>query len=215
MSKSVTETPLVTVYLHALRRQAESLPASRRAELIEEIASHIEFSLPEMPSEVQIREVLDRLGTPEEIVDAELEGAQEPLTEQATREPLSHGDIAGLLLLLLGGVALPPVGYMIGTALIGASRRWSALARTIMVALPFVAAMVIFVGMALDGLWDSPADLIGKPLRTLGGYLDIGLAALPYTAVQVAALVVIWFFTHRPRSYVASTNRLSAVRCPA
>lgn len=212
MSRSVVEHPLVTEYLSALRRQAASLPESRRTELIEEIGAHIEGSLPEIPSEAQIRNILDRLGTPEEIVDAELDDPQalsEPSAQPGSpmgpwtasgatqRAPLATGDIVGLTLLLLGGAVALPVGYLIGTALVGASRRWSVLARVVLVALPCVVALVATALLAVEGMWDSPADLVSDPFETLQGWLDLGLVALPYTAVQVGALIAVWFLYRR------------------
>jgi uncharacterized membrane protein len=187
------------------------LPESRREDLVEEISSHIQVSSSEQPSEAEIRNVLDRLGTPEDIVDAELDDPQSPpalqtpavaptLREATVREPLSTGDVAGLVLLLLGGALLFPVGYLVGTALVGTSRRWSVLARVLLVGLPCVVALMVTVILVGSSLWYSPADLVDDPLGTLRGWLDLGLAAVPYTVVQVAALTAVWFLSRHARS---------------
>ena len=64
---------LVHDYLGRLDAAAGSLPPSRRAELAGEVRQHIEMALTEAGGrdEVTVRNVLDRLGPPDEIVDAE------------------------------------------------------------------------------------------------------------------------------------------------
>ncbi|WP_433260635.1 HAAS signaling domain-containing protein [Actinosynnema sp. CS-041913] len=208
MNRSVVAHPLVTSYLDRLRRQAAALPETRREELVEEIRSHLEVSLLLPASESQIRDMLDRLGTPEEIVDAELDDPRVSTARQAEREPLRRRDVAGLVLLLLGGGLLPPVGYLVGTALVGTSRSWSAPVRALLVGLPCVIALAQVVGFVRDERWYSPADLVSDPRGLLGDFLGIGLLALPYTAAQVALLIVVWlFFNHLGTS---STTRREA-----
>ena len=67
---------LVSDYLGRLERAAQPLPADRRGELIAEVHDHIESALAEAGSrdEVTARNVLERLGAPEEIVAAETGG---------------------------------------------------------------------------------------------------------------------------------------------
>ncbi|CCH27501.1 hypothetical protein ABZ816_41785 [Actinosynnema sp. NPDC047251] len=186
MNSSVERHPLVLAYLDALRREAAPLPRSRREELAGEIQSHIEVVLPPEPTEAEVRNVLERLGTPEEIVDAELDG--EP--PRSRREPLTRGDVVGLLLVLLGGFAVPPIGYLVGTALLGASRRWSAPVRVLLVGLPCVAVLVLVAQLVRNGQWYVFTDLLTSPRLAFGEYGAMGVVALPYTAAQTAALVV-------------------------
>jgi uncharacterized membrane protein len=63
---------LVIEYLGRLEAAARSLPASRRAELSGEVRQHIEMALAEAGGrdDVTVRNVLDRLGPPDDIVDA-------------------------------------------------------------------------------------------------------------------------------------------------
>jgi uncharacterized membrane protein len=193
------EHPLVTSYLDRLQRQAAALPEFRRVELVEEIRSHLEVSLPEPASESQIRNMLDRLGTPEEIVNAELDDPQVSTVQQAAREPLRKRDVAGLVLLLFGGAAVPPVGYLVGTALVGTSRRWPGPVRALLVGLPCLLALAQVVGFIRDDRWYSLADLASDPRGLVNDFLGIGMLALPYTAAQVALLIVAWIFFSRPR----------------
>ncbi len=80
---------LVSDYLGRLERAAQPLPADRRrGELIAEVHEHIESALAEAGSrdEVTARNVLERLGAPEEIVAAETGSGGEP----AGRHPRRH-----------------------------------------------------------------------------------------------------------------------------
>jgi len=68
--------PAVAEYLRRLDQAAARLPAGRRGELIEEIRGHVSEALAAIgEDEAAVRGVLDRLGSPEEIVAAEDVGA--------------------------------------------------------------------------------------------------------------------------------------------
>lgn len=69
---NVNTDPLAEDYLRRLEAAAVVLPADRRAELVAEIREHIAEALRQAPAggEAAVRTVLDRLGPPDEIVDA-------------------------------------------------------------------------------------------------------------------------------------------------
>ena len=69
---TVHRDPLVDAYLRRLDAAARDLPAGRRAELSAELEEHIEDALREAGArdEATVRNVLDRLGPPEEIAAA-------------------------------------------------------------------------------------------------------------------------------------------------
>ena len=71
---------LVSEYMGRLEAAAQPLPADRRGELIAEVHDHIETALAEAGSrdEVTARNVLERLGAPEEIVAVETGGEARP-----------------------------------------------------------------------------------------------------------------------------------------
>jgi len=75
------EHPVVQDYLHRLDAAAAALPPGRRAELVGEIRAHVAEALAASgrDDEATARGVLDRLGEPQDIVQAELdvEGAGE------------------------------------------------------------------------------------------------------------------------------------------
>ena len=62
--------PLVEDYLRSLRHEAARLPESQAGELVADIDEHLEVALPEGATEAEVRNVLERLGTPAELVDA-------------------------------------------------------------------------------------------------------------------------------------------------
>jgi uncharacterized membrane protein len=105
---------LVDDYLRRLEHAAAHLPRARRAEIVAEIRSHIETALrqEEVGGEAAVRNVLDRLGSPEEIVEA--------------AGPAANDRRAGVLeIVALVALVVPLVGWLIGTVLVVASRVWS------------------------------------------------------------------------------------------
>ncbi|HVD28873.1 MAG TPA: DUF4190 domain-containing protein [Mycobacteriales bacterium] len=117
--------PLVADYLGRLDVAAAGLPPDRRAELLAEIRGHIDDALREAgrTDEATVRNVLDRLGPPEEIAAEAAEGAASPAPVAAPGGPAGPPPretnglaIASLLLGLLwffwiGSVLAIPLGY--------------------------------------------------------------------------------------------------------
>ena len=121
---------LVSEYMGRLEAAAQPLPAHRRGELIAEVQDHIESALAEAGSrdEATARNVLDRLGAPEEIVAAESgEGgtpaAPPPIVERGSRWGTT--ELAAILSLTVGAVFLPVVGPLIGLVLVWMSGEWT------------------------------------------------------------------------------------------
>jgi hypothetical protein len=69
---NVTTDPLADDYLRRLDAAASALPAHRREELVSEIRDHLQEALRRAPAsdETAIRNMLERLGPPEEIAAA-------------------------------------------------------------------------------------------------------------------------------------------------
>jgi Domain of unknown function (DUF4190) len=103
---NVNADPLVEDYLRHLEAVAAVLPEYRRAELLTEIRAHLDEALRQVPAgdEAAVRSMLDRLGSPEEIVAA----AAEPVPAgQFFPVPPTNGlAIASLLfgIFWLGGI---------------------------------------------------------------------------------------------------------------
>ncbi len=141
---------LVIDYLGRLEVAAGSLPPSRRAELAGEVRQHIEMALAEAGGrdEVTVRNVLDRLGPPDEIVDAEREDrAPTPASTlgpsaAAGRSAWSGTEIAAVLLLTLGAVFLPFIGPLLGLIFVWASIQWTTRQKLIATAIVLVLEML-------------------------------------------------------------------------
>jgi uncharacterized membrane protein len=114
-----TKTRPVESYLKRLDRSMRNLPPARRDEILDEVAEHIDESLAEIesPTEADVRNVLDRVGDPEEIAaEARQRFGIQPAQRRGT-------DIAAIPLLLLGGFTV--VGWFIGLVLLWISDVWT------------------------------------------------------------------------------------------
>jgi HAAS domain-containing protein len=108
--------PLAEVYLRRLEHHARVLPRSERDELIAEIRDHVTSSLTPDSTEADVRNVLDALGSPADIVEAAR--PEHPPVRRGAREAFA-------LVLLVSG--LPPVvGWLAGVGLLLWSPLWTA-----------------------------------------------------------------------------------------
>lgn len=110
--------PLAADYLRRLRQAGRALPAGRLDDLCAEIESHLAEAIPAGASDAQALSVIERLGPPEDIVEAE-----------AAPSPPAPGkrgwhEIVAVVLLLLGGFVFG-VGWIAGVVLLWTSRVWS------------------------------------------------------------------------------------------
>ena len=109
---NATLHPLAKAYLRRLRTAAEHLPVSRRAELIDEIEAHLAEALPLGASETEVRNVLERLGKPAEIVAEACSGSvDQPAAKAGALE------VSALILLPTGGLILPLLGILLDGSL--------------------------------------------------------------------------------------------------
>ena len=147
---------LVRDYLGRLEAAAWPLPAERRGELLVEVREHIETALTEAGrrDEVTARNVLERLGPPEEIVAAEADaGGTTGWTPTAApaeadrRARWGFLEIGAILLLTLGAFFLPIVGPMIGLLFVWLSSEWTTrqkwVATTIVVVLLMIPVLLL------------------------------------------------------------------------
>jgi hypothetical protein len=141
---------LVSEYLGRLEQAAQPLPADRRGELIAEVHDHIQSALAEAGSrdEVTARNVLERLGAPEEIVAAETGRDGEPAPPPRIPERSARwgpAEVLAILLLTVGAVFLPVVGPLIGLILVWMSGEWTTREK-------WVATLIVVVLLALPVL---------------------------------------------------------------
>ena len=150
---------LVRGYLERLRAAAAGLPPDRREELLAEVHEHIGAALkaePGEPTEVSVRNVLDRLGPPEEIVRAEREDPTPPVTPQVGAPagpavtPWGGLEVAALVTLAIGGIVLPGIGLLLGLLLAWLSDRWSTQQKLIATTIALL-PMILILPVALVG----------------------------------------------------------------
>lgn len=112
---NATAHPLVDDYLRRLHDAARDLPRQERGELVDAIRQHLDEALTTQSTEADVRNVLDSLGSPTEIVAA---AGQPPATrKRGARE------VFALVLLVTG---LPPViGWLVGVGLLLWSPLWT------------------------------------------------------------------------------------------
>lgn len=125
---------LVRDYLGRLEAAAWPLSADRKGELVGEVREHIEAALVEAGArdEVTVRNVLERLGRPEDIVAEEAGAAPAVGVTSAAQGSAQQGgsllgavEILGLLFLTVGSLLLPIFGPVIGIVFVAASTRWT------------------------------------------------------------------------------------------
>jgi uncharacterized membrane protein len=172
---------LVRDYLGRLEAAAAALPLGRRAELAAEVRDHIDAALAEAgrSDEVTVRNILERLGSPEEIVAGEAAQAGTPAgaavasMSGVARTGSRWGAVEVTAVVLLGlawpaiflpfGLFLWPGMGVVGLVLVWASGVWST--RRKLVTTVIVVALYVLVFLAY-----FPAQNVyipvGSPLET-------------------------------------------------
>ncbi len=117
---------LITNYLARLRESTTTLPPTERDELRNEIESHIAEARngidPDDSAAVQA--ILTSLGTPEQIAAAARGGTPPtPSDNRTTGQRVYDGGT--LVLLAIGGICPPVVGWIIGVAMLWFGPRWT------------------------------------------------------------------------------------------
>ena len=149
----------VAAYLERLEVALRELPGERRAEIVGDISDHIAGARAELPGggdEAAVRNLLDRLGTPEQIA------ASAGVPEQApARRSTIVLEVAALILLNLGGLIVPVVGWFVGVALLWASPRWTRGDKLIGTFVPpgglAGILLVVFTGAPAAALYSAPS----------------------------------------------------------
>lgn len=113
---TVHTDPLVDDYLRRLEAAASRLPADRRLELVSEIRGHLREALSQVPEgdEAGARNVLERLGAPEEVAAAALD-APDDLGAAVQGQPSALAVVSLLMAVLwfagIGAVLALVFGY--------------------------------------------------------------------------------------------------------
>ncbi|MER7245309.1 hypothetical protein [Kribbella sp. NPDC000426] len=170
MNMELDSDRVVDAYLSELAAEAAELPTGRRDELLDDVKAHIaEARAAGATSADEIREVLQRLGRPSEIVGAATEG----LVRVEVPPRLRPWDFiaVGLLLvapyLLSFSVIVALIGWAMGLGMLWSSNRWTVLWKLIgTLTWPIGYAVVI----ALDTFFQAPigVSLAADAVVTLG-----------------------------------------------
>ena len=169
----MTTQTLIEDYLERLRAASWQLPPDRQAELVGGIREHIgDAQAAGATSEVEILSLLDRLGSPEEIAqsaaseDGLSPSAQYPV--MVARRSMAR-EIWAVLLLTIGGLVVPVIGWFAGVALLWTSNRWTLkdkLLGTLVV--PGGMGSIIFFGFAAGGTSSTISTTCFSPPFTNG-----------------------------------------------
>lgn len=172
---------LVSDYLARLHAAAWVLPAPRRSALVDGARRRLLDELGPGADAASTQAALDRLGDPADLVRAE---AVDLPPQDPGRGPVpavwSSREVAAVLLLSIGGFAVPLLGPLVGLVLAWLSRRWTVVEKavaTVLAVAPLAVlgllsaavgdglevAMVVAVAVLLAGL--VPAGYLALVLR--------------------------------------------------
>lgn len=187
----VTADPLVEEYLRRLEIAAATLPPYRRDELVAEIRDHVDEALREENAndEIAVRNVLERLGPPDEIVTA----AAGP---SVAREPHEAAERVGRLeIAALIALVVPFLGWLVGVVLVVVSRAWTAREKVLGLALLLVPLLL----PALGFMSESASDVSVSPVPVEPAEEGLPEAGTgPGTSPAEVALIVMFFLAGLP-----------------
>src|SRR4249920_3763147 len=108
---NVTTDPLADDYLRRLDAAASALPAHRREELVSEIRGHLQEALRQAPAgdETAVRNMLERLGPPEEIAAA----ATDATPPDQLAAPFRETNGSAIVSVVLGVLWLAGIGSLL------------------------------------------------------------------------------------------------------
>jgi hypothetical protein len=128
---------LLDDYRARLRAASCDLPPPVRDELLDDVEAHLAELRATSPSREATLAALERLGSPEQVAAAatvELGSAPPPPAGATpawtpppvpTRRSIRALDVTAVVLLLIGGLVLPVVGWVVGVVLLWASGTWN------------------------------------------------------------------------------------------
>lgn len=117
-------------YMRQLDEALANAPSERRREIVDEVKVHIDEEMQQLgrpATEAEVRQILDRLGEPLAIADAVADDAptQEPAPTRSRSPRLGLLEVAALVLLLIGALIVPVVGWVAGVVLLWISPAWT------------------------------------------------------------------------------------------
>ena len=194
---------LADVYLQRLEQASQRLPADRRSELLQSIGEHVEqLRASTAGDSARMRDELDRLGTPEEIVRSASDtfpGSTAP----APRRGLVH-ELAAVLMLTAGSLLLPGIGWLIGVVLLWTSSIWRTGEKILGTAilpggLGALLLLAVFgpVSSCMSSSTTSPDGTVIESEEVCEGFLLPVWVAIPLDVLLLAAPVVMAIVLYR------------------
>jgi hypothetical protein len=182
-------------YLHELDEELRDLPPTRRRELLEEIREHIGSALEEAPSgaESEVRNVLERLGQPAEIAEEARQRFGIRRAEPGFREKLA------LVLLPIGGVVVPVLGWLVGAILLITSRVWNPREKVIGMLLFPGGLLPAVASTLLPGEVCSCIEVDGVVTESCSGGISPVAAWAILAVLVVVPIWTTWFLASRMR----------------
>ena len=176
MDDAVSSDRLVSEYLSQLHAAAWVLPADRRTALVDGARRRLYAEIGDDADPARTRSAIATLGPPEDAVrrEAATLGPSAPVAPR----PLSvwgSREVAAVLLLAVGGLALPIVGPVVGLVLAWLSDRWTTAQQAVATLLAVAPLLLLAVASAAlgGGRWIVTLVTLLVPLAGLvpAGYL--------------------------------------------
>lgn len=172
---------------------AADIPADRRIELLSDVREHLELAIAEVGPDADggLPGIVARLGTPEEIVDAEtaLTGPRDdasrgvPVTPPLAWHPRVSTESKALLWLAVGGTILPFVGSLVGLWFVWSSRRWTIVQKR--------TATITLAGLlVLSAVIVGPLLVAGELTAVINNFGPV-LALIPLSGLLTAVYLAI------------------------
>jgi hypothetical protein len=171
---------LVESYLKRLNSELRDLPRERRRELVDEITEHISEARSDLEREDEagIRTLLDRIGAPEDI-------AAEARDRFGMQRRSGGLDVIALVLLLIGGVVVPVIGWLVGVVLLWSSNVWTSREK-------LIGTLVVPGGLALPVFlltYGTTTETCGQVNN--GPVICTGGPSLTYQVLMIALMTVL------------------------
>lgn len=175
---------------------AAGVPDERRAELLSDVREHLELAMADLGPDPDLDAIVARLGSPEEIIDAETAVAGPrtaaevdgvPVAPIATSPEPWHLHVSteskALLWLAVGGVILPFVGPLVGLWFVWSSRRWTHVQRR-------TATVAVLLLLALPAVIVGPLLVAGELTAVINNFGPV-LTLIPLAGLLTAAYLAI------------------------
>ena len=171
---------MTDAYINALRRAVRDLPTPIADEIVEGVREELHGL-----DEISARQRIDELGDPLSIAAS----AREEILPK--RHDASWYTVLTIVLIAIGGIVVPVVGWGVGVAMLWSSRTWERrdkLAGTLV--FPISLAVSALVGVALLPLQGTPNLLVPTSLQSamFCGFVVSAVGSAVYLATRARRL---------------------------